>query len=117
MILQYSAIKIRAKLVLLYSTLKPDTSSDSPSAKSNGVRFVSASVDTNQMNKRGGMMMAGVDRGLFIKWFMLKERWIMIADMRIRVIETSYEIVWATLRREPKRAYLELEAQPAIITG
>ena len=60
-ILQYSAIKIRANLVLLYSTLKPDTSSDSPSAKSNGVRFVSASVETNQMKRRGGTISAGVD--------------------------------------------------------
>lgn len=40
--LVYSAIKIRANTPLLYSTLNPDTSSDSPSAKSNGVRFVSA---------------------------------------------------------------------------
>jgi hypothetical protein len=41
-ILAYSAIKIKAKLLLPYSTLNPDTNSDSPSAKSNGVRFVSA---------------------------------------------------------------------------
>lgn len=41
-ILAYSAIKINANLLLLYSTLNPDTSSDSPSAKSKGVRFVSA---------------------------------------------------------------------------
>lgn len=38
----YSAIKIRANVALLYSVLNPDTSSDSPSARSNGVRFVSA---------------------------------------------------------------------------
>jgi hypothetical protein len=62
-ILQYSAIKIRAKLLLLYSTLKPDTSSDSPSAKSNGVRFVSAKVETNQINSSGGITKAGVDIG------------------------------------------------------
>lgn len=41
-ILAYSAIKISANLLLLYSTLNPDTNSDSPSAKSNGVRLVSA---------------------------------------------------------------------------
>ncbi len=40
-----------------------------------------------------------------------------MADMRISVIDTSYEIVCATLRREPRSAYFELEAQPAIITG
>lgn len=48
---------------------------------------------------------------------MLKDRWIKMADMRIRVIETSYEMVCATLRRDPKSAYLEFEAHPAIITG
>lgn len=30
----------------------------------------------------------------------------------IRAILTSYEIVWATLRMEPKRAYFEFLAQP-----
>lgn len=46
-ILVYSAMKIRANSPLLYSTLKPETSSDSPSAKSNGVRFVSARLVMN----------------------------------------------------------------------
>lgn len=32
---------------------------------------------------------------------------------RMRTILTSYEIVWATLRKAPKRAYFELEDQPA----
>ena len=44
----YSAMKIRANGDLLYSILKPDTSSDSPSAKSNGVRCVSANIEINQ---------------------------------------------------------------------
>lgn len=52
-ILMYSAIKIRAKLPALYSTLNPETISDSPSAKSNGVRFVSARVVINQVVARG----------------------------------------------------------------
>jgi len=47
-ILAYSAIKISANIPPLYSTLKPDTSSDSPSAKSNGVRLVSAKLVINQ---------------------------------------------------------------------
>jgi len=54
-IIIYSAIKIRAKFPALYSTLKPETSSDSPSAKSNGVRFVSAKVEINHMRARGGI--------------------------------------------------------------
>lgn len=39
---------MRAKPPAPYSTLKPETISDSPSAKSNGARFVSARVVTNQ---------------------------------------------------------------------
>jgi hypothetical protein len=49
----YSAIKIRANNPLLYSVLNPDTSSDSPSAKSNGVRLVSARVVVNHISIRG----------------------------------------------------------------
>lgn len=48
-ILAYSAIKIIAKPSLPYSTLNPDTSSDSPSAKSKGVRFVSAKQEISQI--------------------------------------------------------------------
>lgn len=55
MIFIYSAIKIRANVPLLYSVLKPETSSDSPSAKSNGVRFVSARAVMNQINIRSGI--------------------------------------------------------------
>ena len=48
-ILRYSAIKIRAKVPLLNSILNPETSSDSPSERSKGVRFVSAKVVVNQI--------------------------------------------------------------------
>lgn len=36
------------------------------------------------------------------------------AVIRIRAILISYEIVWATPRRAPRREYWELEAHPAI---
>jgi hypothetical protein len=52
-ILEYSAKKIKAKPPLLYSTLNPETNSDSPSAKSKGVRFVSAKIEQNQTNIKG----------------------------------------------------------------
>ena len=52
-ILVYSAIKIRANEPDLYSVLNPETNSDSPSARSNGVRFVSASRVINQITKTG----------------------------------------------------------------
>lgn len=47
----YSAIKIRANPPALYSMLKPETISDSPSAKSKGARLVSARVVTNQIKE------------------------------------------------------------------
>jgi hypothetical protein len=46
-------MKIRANNPLLYSVLNPDTNSDSPSAKSNGVRFVSANVVVNHISISG----------------------------------------------------------------
>lgn len=42
---EYSAKKNKAKGPPAYSTLKPETSSDSPSVRSKGARFVSASVE------------------------------------------------------------------------
>lgn len=57
-ILAYSARKNRANGPPAYSTLKPETSSDSPSVRSNGARLVSANVDTNHIKAKGqnGMM-------------------------------------------------------------
>jgi len=59
--LAYSAIKISANIPLLYSTLNPDTSSDSPSAKSNGVRFVSARFVISHIIARGEIIRRGQD--------------------------------------------------------
>lgn len=67
-ILVYSAIKINANNPLLYSTLNPDTSSDSPSAKSNGVRFVSARFVMNQITARGRNITTGHENSdIFVK--------------------------------------------------
>lgn len=41
MIMPYSQMKIKEKTPPPYSTLKPETSSDSPSEKSKGVRLLS----------------------------------------------------------------------------
>lgn len=49
----YSAKKNRANGPAAYSTLKPETSSDSPSVRSNGARFVSASVEIYHIIARG----------------------------------------------------------------
>jgi len=52
-ILAYSAKKIEANPPPPYSISNPETSSDSPSAKSKGVRLVSAKQEINQINDTG----------------------------------------------------------------
>lgn len=49
----YSARNSRANGPAENSTLNPETSSDSPSVRSNGDRLVSASVDVNHIMARG----------------------------------------------------------------
>lgn len=51
--LAYSARKRSAKGPPAYSTLNPDTNSDSPSVRSKGARFVSARVEIYHMAARG----------------------------------------------------------------
>lgn len=53
MMFVYSAKKNRANGPAAYSTLNPDTSSDSPSVRSKGARFVSASVEVYHIIARG----------------------------------------------------------------
>lgn len=53
MMFMYSAIKNSANGPAAYSTLKPETSSDSPSVRSNGARFVSARVEMNHIMAMG----------------------------------------------------------------
>lgn len=53
MMFMYSAIKNRANGPAAYSTLYPETSSDSPSVKSKGARLVSANVEMNHIIARG----------------------------------------------------------------
>lgn len=49
----YSARKNKANPILAYSTLNPETSSDSASGKSKGARFVSARIETKNIRNRG----------------------------------------------------------------
>jgi len=110
----YSAMKIRAKVLLLYSVLNPDTSSDSPSAKSNGVRFVSARADVNHIIISGKNIII-IDDFWSIIIFVRSIELIRIIDVSIiSDILTSYEIVCATPRSLPSSEYLELEYHPAM---
>ena len=51
--LVYSAKKNNANGPAAYSTLNPDTNSDSPSVRSKGARFVSARVEINHIMAMG----------------------------------------------------------------
>lgn len=53
MMLAYSARKNRANGPAAYSTLNPETNSDSPSVRSKGARLVSASVEMNHIIANG----------------------------------------------------------------
>lgn len=66
--LAYSARKKRAKGPPAYSTLKPETSSDSPSVRSKGARLVSARVEIYHIAARG---QAGT-MSQILSWAMLK---------------------------------------------
>ena len=109
----YSAMKNRANGPAAYSTLKPDTSSDSPSVRSNGARFVSASVEMNHIIARGHAgKISHTCSCVIISVERAKDPFISKIDSRIIASVTSYEIVCATARKAPMRAYFELEAQP-----
>lgn len=112
-IFAYSAMKNMANGPAAYSTLKPDTSSDSPSVRSNGARFVSASVEMNHIIARGHAgKISHTCSCVIISVERAKDPFISKIDSRIIASVTSYEIVCATARKAPMRAYFELEAQP-----
>lgn len=112
-ILVYSAIKNSANGPAAYSTLNPETSSDSPSVRSNGARFVSARVEINHIIAIG---QAGSRSHVYSCVVMRdcreNEPLISRTESRIMAIVTSYEIVWATARRAPNNEYLEFDAHP-----
>lgn len=84
----YSAIKINANNPLPYSILKPDTSSDSPSARSKGVRLVSASMVINQIIKIGEIIRRG--HKVTIKVLLNEKLWKIISvEIKINAILTS----------------------------
>jgi hypothetical protein len=87
----YSAMKINANMPALYSTLNPDTSSDSPSAKSNGVRFVSARFVINHITNNGVIISINHEIGFIM--FRSIDLCRISTDNKISAIDTSYEIV------------------------
>lgn len=113
MMFAYSAMKNKANGPAAYSTLKPETNSDSPSVRSKGARFVSANVEINHIIARGHAgKINHTCSCVIIKVESVKDPFIKRTDRRMIASVTSYEIVCATARRAPISAYLELEAQP-----
>lgn len=93
-ILAYSAIKIRANPPLPYSILNPDTSSDSPSAKSKGARLVSAIHDTSQTKAIGDSKKTNHTNSLnLLISTRLNVSLVKRENRRIRANLTSYEMV------------------------
>jgi hypothetical protein len=88
-IFAYSAMKISANIPALYSTLKPDTNSDSPSAKSNGVRLVSARFVINHIINNGMIISIVHDFVIVLIINKSMDLWRIRTDRRISDIETS----------------------------
>ena len=108
---RYSAMKISANFLAPYSVLKPETSSDSPSAASKGAREVSATQDSTHIKKIVGRH---IIRGTPLAMKVSKARVFVgsTTTIRIKAIEISYERVWASLRLIPIEQNLEFELHP-----
>lgn len=89
MIFIYSAKKINTNAPELYSVLNPETSSDSPSDRSNGVRLVSAREVMIQVTNMGHSINMNVTLFLIINELSLSEEIIIIGDKITSAIETS----------------------------
>lgn len=111
--LVYSAMKNSANGPAAYSTLKPETSSDSPSVRSKGARFVSARVEINHIMAIGQAgIRSQVCSCVVMSICRENEPLISSTESRMIAIVTSYEMVCATARRAPNREYFELDAHP-----
>ena len=90
MMFMYSAMKNRANGPEAYSTLNPETNSDSPSVRSNGARLVSASVEINHIMASGHVDINS-HRGscVVIKFCREKDPLIRSTDRRIIAMVTS----------------------------
>ena len=94
MMFAYSAVKNKMNGPVAYSKLKPETSSDSPSVRSNDTQFVSANVEINHIIARGhagkishtcSCVIVNVER---VKYPLIRS-----TDSKIIASVTSYEIV------------------------
>src|SRR6185295_1104646 len=104
-----------------YSTMKPATSSDSASTRSNGGLFVSANAEMKNTTNIGN---SGNQYQLNSPYFpscaaTMADRFSDPAQsstvMITKPIETSYETICAAERSAARNGYFEFEAQPAMM--
>lgn len=92
----------------------PATSSDSASGRSNGVRFVSANADRKKIKNSGNN--GTINHTLCCHSMIVIKLSDPVTRITVRIAElriSSYEIIWAVLRSDPRKAYLLLALQPA----
>src|SRR5215213_4849862 len=105
-----------------YSTMKPATSSDSASTRSNGGRFVSASAEMKNMMNIGNshsQYQPSSPHGEFCAStmsVMRSEPTHSSTVMITKPIDTSYDTICAAERSAARNGYFEFDAQPAMIT-
>ena len=88
-ILPYSAINKKANSPPPYSILKPDTNSDSPSARSKGARLVSAKHLVNHIRNKGEIIIINHVYWAFLISGRLNENVSIIIFNKIKAIVTS----------------------------
>src|SRR5579871_3092684 len=115
-----------------YSTMKPATSSDSASTRSNGGRLVSASAETKKITSIGNSgnqyqlrkLSHGTPRVVARPRLCcastiavrLSEPTHSSTVMMTKPIETSYDTICAADRSAARNGYFEFDAQPAMMT-
>src|SRR5581483_2167846 len=101
----YSPRKNRAKDMDEYSVMKPATSSDSASGRSNGWRLVSASTDVKKMMNIGKCGMK-YQRCVWASTTRLRfsEPAVSSTEIMMKPMETSYDTICAAERMAPRKA-------------
>src|SRR5687767_3054684 len=104
-----------------YSTMKPATSSDSASTRSNGGRLVSAIAEirnTTNIGSSGSQYQLNMPYGPFCASTILvrfNEPATSSTVMMTKPIETSYDTICAAERSAARNGYFEFDAQPAMM--
>jgi len=102
----YSPKKINTNIIPLYSVLKPETSSLSPSTKSKGVRILSA-----RQHKAKTKNIKSIQQTT--KFSSITYPIVTMYTRNKNLNTISYETVWATARSPPTILYFEPLPQPA----